>query len=47
MPAWAKGFVYAEGRLKGILIVTGLFGLSPNLTSRLAPGMLIRICRPV
>lgn len=37
----AKSFVYTEGGLKGVLMASGLSGLSPNLTSRFTPGTLI------
>jgi DNA polymerase I len=37
----AKSFVYTEGGLKGVLMAFRLSGLSPNLTSRFAPGTLI------
>ena len=37
----AKSFVYAESGLKGVLMASRLFGLSPNLTSRFTPGTLI------
>ena len=37
----AKSLVYAEGRLKGVLMVFRLSGISPNLTARFTPGTLI------
>jgi len=37
----AKSFVYNEGGLKGILMASGLSGLSPNLAARFTPGTLI------
>jgi DNA polymerase, archaea type len=37
----AKSFVYTEGGLKGVPMVSRLSGLSPNLTSRFTPGTLI------
>lgn len=36
-----QSFVYREGGLAGVVIVSGLTGLSPNLASRFTPGTLI------
>jgi len=41
----AKSFVYTECGLKGVLMASHLSGLSPNLTSRFTPGMLISLMR--